>query len=325
MQKIHLEAELFADLLQATSEYLSIPIHLIEKDYHISSILRALSQSKYASQIVFKGGTSLSKGYRLISRFSEDVDLAVLRGEMSGNQVKTLLGHLAREITTGLREDVDFPEVSKGSRYRKQAFIYDTQVGIDSTTNPVATRIILEVSAFANPFPYERREIEPFVTTFLRGRGLEDFIMQYSLEPFELNVLSLEQTLCEKIVSLLRFSMSKSPVVALASKIRHFYDLHALLSLEPIDRYIQSEAFRRDMALLLRHDQQMFGEPEGWKDLASLSDSPLVRDFDTLWSSLIPTYQENLSLIVYRSIPSPEDIKASFTIILRALEKVHWR
>ena len=87
-KKLHLEPDLFNDLIHATSENLAIPAQLIEKDYYISLVLRALSHSAYNQQIVFKGGTSLSKAYNLINRFSEDVDFAVISGEMTGNQIK---------------------------------------------------------------------------------------------------------------------------------------------------------------------------------------------------------------------------------------------
>ena len=60
-QLLHQEPELFRDLLQASSERLAIPIYLVEKDYYISMILKALSQSIYNAQVVFKGGASLSK------------------------------------------------------------------------------------------------------------------------------------------------------------------------------------------------------------------------------------------------------------------------
>src|SRR5690606_11520618 len=49
----------------------------VEKDWWVTLTLRALFQSAYAQHIVFKGGTSLSKCWKLISRFSEDVDIAL--------------------------------------------------------------------------------------------------------------------------------------------------------------------------------------------------------------------------------------------------------
>ena len=144
-----MDNESFRDLLQASSEDLKIPVQLIEKDYYISAILRALSKSAYSQWVVFKGGTSLSKGYQLIDRFSEDVDFAVISGDMRGNQVKMLLSKLMKEVTKGFTEDTSFAGISKGSKYRKQAFFYDAQVGLDFAVNPIPSRIIVEISAFA--------------------------------------------------------------------------------------------------------------------------------------------------------------------------------
>lgn len=319
---LHLDPESFMDLVQTSSEDLKIPAQLIEKDYYISEILRALSKSSYSQQIVFKGGTSLSKAYLLIDRFSEDVDFAVISENMSGNQVKMLLSNLMKEVTAGLMEDKSFSDISKGSKYRKQAFSYDAQVGLDVSVNPIPSRIIMEISAFANPFPYEKRMIEPFVTTYLRKRNMEDVVTQYHLEPFELNVLSLRQTLCEKTVSLIRFSISEDPLASLSSKIRHFYDLNALLTIKELEEYVCSEEFVNDVETLVKHDQEAFDEPARWKDLKDLNRSPLVMDFDKLWDSLALKYEENLSAIAYREIPSSKTIKASFLKILKSLRGI---
>ncbi len=183
-----MDNESFRDLLQASSEDLKIPVQLIEKDYYISAILRALSKSAYSQRVVFKGGTSLSKAYQLIDRFSEDVDFAVISCGMRSNQVKMLLSKLMKEVTKDFTEDKFFVGKSKGSKYRKQAFFYDAQVGLDFAVNPIPSRIIVEISAFANPFPYEKRMLEPFVTTYLKKQNLGDVASQYHLEPFELNV-----------------------------------------------------------------------------------------------------------------------------------------
>lgn len=321
-EHLHLDSESFRDLLQASSEDLKIPVQLIEKDYYISAILRALSKSAYSQRVVFKGGTSLSKAYQLIDRFSEDVDFAVISGDMRGNQVKMLLSKLMKEVTKGFTEDTSFAGISKGSKYRKQAFFYDAQVGLDFAVNPIPSRIIVEISAFANPFPYEKRMLEPFVTTYLKKQNLGDVASQYHLEPFELNVLSLKQTLCEKTVSLIRFSMSLDPLASLSSKIRHFYDLNALLTIKDLEAYACSAEFVRDVETLIKHDQMTFDEPFGWKNLKDLSQSPLVSDFEKLWVALTPKYEENLSVIAYREIPPSERVKASFLKILESLRTI---
>lgn len=321
-EHLHLDNESFRDLLQASSEGLKIPVQLIEKDYYISAILRALSKSAYSQRVVFKGGTSLSKAYQLIDRFSEDVDFAVISCGMRGNQVKMLLSKLMKEVTKDFTEDISFAAISKGSKYRKQAFFYDAQVGLDFAVNPIPSRIIIEISAFANPFPYEKRMLEPFVTTYLKKQNLGDVASQYNLEPFELNVLSLKQTLCEKTVSLIRFSMSLDLLAALSSKIRHFYDLNALLTIKNLEEYVCSAEFVRDVETLIKHDQMTFDEPFGWKNLNDLTQSSLVSDFEKLWVALTPKYEENLSVIAYREIPPSDRVKASFLKIVESLRTI---
>lgn len=315
-QLLHQDPELFKDLLQVSSERLSIPTYLVEKDYYISMILKALSLSVYKDQIVFKGGTSLSKAYQLIDRFSEDVDFAVISEGMSGNQVKTLLSHLIKEVTAGLSEDKDFVDVSKGSKYRKQAFTYTSQLDGTGLANPIPARVIVEISAFANPFPYEK-------STVLKEQGMIDFMDKYDLGAFELNVLSLTQTLCEKLVSLIRFSMSADPITALSSKIRHFYDIEALLHREDLLRYIEGTSFLEDIQRLIRHDQTAFSEPQGWGELTSIKDAPVIKDFDTMWNKKLGAeYERNLSLIAYKSIPSRQKVEQTFMGLIDRLKSV---
>ena len=64
------------------------PLHLLDKDVWLVWILDVLFRAPFGEHLVFKGGSSLSKGYQIISRFSEDVDLTydirVLAPELAG-------------------------------------------------------------------------------------------------------------------------------------------------------------------------------------------------------------------------------------------------
>src|SRR5690606_25126930 len=62
-----------------TGEARGLPAFVVEKDWWVCIILKAIFQSQYADSIIFKGGTSLSKAYGLIERFSEDIDLIIDR------------------------------------------------------------------------------------------------------------------------------------------------------------------------------------------------------------------------------------------------------
>jgi len=63
-------------------------------------LLKKLSESEFSDEVVFKGGTSLSKVFQLINRFSEDVDLAILNAKnYSGNQIKDFIRSIEKELT----------------------------------------------------------------------------------------------------------------------------------------------------------------------------------------------------------------------------------
>ncbi len=107
--KLHTNNRLFSDSIRATSQYLQINEIFIEKDYWITYILSNLSQSRFADQTVFKGGTSLSKGFALIERFSEDVDIAIIdNNNKSGNKIKGIIRATEKEIIGELKGIIPF-------------------------------------------------------------------------------------------------------------------------------------------------------------------------------------------------------------------------
>jgi predicted nucleotidyltransferase component of viral defense system len=71
---LHHDREAFEELIVGAANELTIPTNVIEKDYYVTIILKALSEK--IKDMVFKGGTSLTKCYQLLDRFSEDIDLS---------------------------------------------------------------------------------------------------------------------------------------------------------------------------------------------------------------------------------------------------------
>jgi predicted nucleotidyltransferase component of viral defense system len=93
---INLPDEQKLQILEQVESSIGLPAFVVEKDWWVCAVLRAVFQSKYADSIIFKGGTSLSKAYNLIGRFSEDIDLIIDRHLLgfdnlaSNSQVKKL-------------------------------------------------------------------------------------------------------------------------------------------------------------------------------------------------------------------------------------------
>lgn len=84
----------FDATIDAAAEQLSINAVIIEKDYWVSQVLRVLAK-QFPHDFTFKGGTSLSKCYRLIQRFSEDVDILILPNGRGGGALDTLMKNMA--------------------------------------------------------------------------------------------------------------------------------------------------------------------------------------------------------------------------------------
>ena len=312
--RLHQYPELFHETLRATADHLHIKLEFVEKDYWISLLLFRLFKSNYTDKIVFKGGTSLSKGFDLIERFSEDVDIAIINEEIdSGNQLKKIIRTIEKEITAGLKEIITENVTSKGSRFRKSIFEYPSLQ--KKTSN---NKIIVEINSFANPFPYQKLTIQPMVYDFLTQTENEKYAIEYNLVPFKLNVLNKEQTLMEKMVSLIRVSFGENEIQAISEKIRHFYDLYYLVTDKETEQFLNLESFKSKFEEILNHDRKMFDEPKGWADY-TLQESILVKDFSTVWKQLKQKYQSELSALAYRPIPKEEEVAEVFTNLLKRI------
>ncbi len=255
--KLHTSIQDFTELIRLTATHFAILPEFVEKDYWITLILYRLSQSSHIDSVVFKGGTSLTKGYRLINRFSEDIDVALLDERMTGNALKTKIRKIEKVITTDLTE-IEEPGITrKGSVYRKTLFQYPSNVN-SRLGNNVQKRVILEINSFANPYPFVQQKITSFIAEFLSATNQTEAIQEFGLQDFSLNILDKRRTMLEKFVSLLRFSFAENPKTELAKKIRHFYDLYYLANDENCAKYLQLPEFRNDLTELLIHDQQEF-------------------------------------------------------------------
>lgn len=310
---LHQNNKLFSETLKYASQFLNIKLEFIEKDYWITLVLNRLASSEYSNEAVFKGGTSLSKGYNIIERFSEDVDIAIMNiNNKSGNEIKTMIRNIEKEISKELIEIQDNHKTSKGSRFRKSVFEY---VVLEKTNN---NKLIIEINSFANPFPFQECYISSMVYNFLIQTNNAVFIEQYNLQPFKLNVLSKEQTLLEKIVSLIRFSYQENVIESISGKIRHFYDLYYLMQTRECIDFVRSNSFKEDFFSILNHDKKMFEEPMGWQE-KQLDESLLVSSFPIIWEKIKGIYQNELSALAFRPIPDEKIVAQSFEYLLKRI------
>jgi len=314
--KLHHDIKLFSSTLRAASQHLGIKLEFVEKDYWITLVLNRLATSKYVDHSVFKGGTSLSKGYKLIDRFSEDIDIAIINNQSrSGNEIKSIIRAIEKEITTELKEIEIQGVTSKGSRFRKSVFEYKA-----SEKGYVNNKLIVEINSFANPFPFQKCIIHSMIFDFLTQTSNEKYIDQHNLRPFTVNVLGKEQTLLEKIVSLIRFSFKTNAIESISEKIRHFYDLYYLMKNQDCIEFVASDSFKDQLEKILEHDREIFEEPVGWQTKL-IDDSPLINDFPAFWKKLKAIYQTELSALAYSPIPTENEVAKCFEKLIARIKE----
>jgi predicted nucleotidyltransferase component of viral defense system len=228
----------FPDLLRATGDAVDLPVWIVEKDYYVTRALRAL-QNNIGEQFLFKGGTSLSKGWNLIERFSEDIDL-LFRTEQDGEGLSKKNRHQrfknAEEIiiaTPGFTlVKPDRPLSSETGMHRESLFSYPfTQAPLGT----VSDKIRLEMNCRGGAHPHQTRRIVSYVGQFAGGQGdLAD-----DLEPFDVECLDVTRTFVEKLFAVFAaFELDRA-----VGRTRHYYDLYHLAGLPEVQAFIVSADF----------------------------------------------------------------------------------
>lgn len=303
---LHEDTEAFSELVQATAEAVGLPQVYIEKDYWVTKALKHLSESAHVNEVVFKGGTSLSKAYRLVERFSEDIDLAVFAGDKGDSARKALLKGVEAAVASGLHEAEDDPRVSKGSKYRKTVYRYPRSVdGAEfGQASPV---LLIEVNAFTHPEPYELRQIQTLIAETLPTLGRADLIAQFGLEGFSVNVLSVRRTLVEKMLGIIKDSYNANPVARLSDRIRHLYDICLILRQDEYRAFVQSDEFMPLCTICIADEKAGFFE---YSDCFKkpLADAPLFSDFEKWRSPLEATYRGIFADLIFGDMPDMDEI-----------------
>ena len=127
---------------------------MVEKDVVQSLFLYELSKSEMP--FVFKGGTSLSKAYGLIDRFSEDIDLSASRRptEAERRKIKDLIVHTGEDLGLHLNNP---EEIQSRHSYNRYEFVFDSLFG-EATQG-----MIVETSFYQRVYPSELHKVDSFV------------------------------------------------------------------------------------------------------------------------------------------------------------------
>ena len=212
--------ELFRDAILLTSQKLEVSEDIVEKDYYVTLILKKLSSIEYP--VVFKGGTSLSKAFQVIDRFSEDIDITFIEhlGEARRKKLKyNILKSIADELGLVIR---NFDSIESDKNLNHYDFYYESVIG-DRVINAIPHYVKLETSLMSYAFPTEERELGNYLLDAL-GAEEEELIATYDLRAFSMRVQSLNRTLIDKVFAVCDYYLQNKA----HRNARHLYDIYKL-------------------------------------------------------------------------------------------------
>ena len=321
LMNLHEDNKAFVELVAVAAKTIGLPEIYVEKDYWLTRALKHLSDSAYVDQVVLKGGTSLSKAYRLIKRLSEDIDLAVFSNDMGDSARKKLLKNVESAVTENLVYLAGDERESKGSKFRKTVYRYPRSIdGADF--GQVSAKLLIEINAFTHPEPCEKRELKTFIAEVLADKGQSDLINRFGLQNFSINALSVKRTLVEKILGVIKDSYHDDPAVKLANRIRHLYDICLILRAEEYQAFIRSDGFSPLCIQCIKDEST--GAFEYSDCLAKpLADAPLFSEFESWRPSLESTYKGIFSDLVYGDLPDMDEIVSALTLLKDCLAEMN--
>lgn len=224
---LHRDRETFRDIVGQAADSSGRTPAVVEKDYYVTLILKLLSEQ--LDKCVFKGGTSLSKGFHVVDRFSEDIDITFNEhiGESRRKKLKNV-------VLKGISEELGMPvanweDIQSDRDYNAYLFSYESVFELWDDRLPQYVK--LETALGSYSFPTQVVEIRNYIGDYLEGRGRTDLAEQFSLGRFSMNLQSLERTYIDKVFALCDYYLQgRSKRCS-----RHLYDIYKLTPLIKFD------------------------------------------------------------------------------------------
>ncbi|MCF8254016.1 MAG: nucleotidyl transferase AbiEii/AbiGii toxin family protein [Bacteroidia bacterium] len=319
---LHENKTLFRQAVQFTADQMKIPAIYVEKDYWITYALFTIFNNDIGKDTVFKGGTALSKCYNMIERFSEDIDLVVLRREgETDSKLKSKLKAISTVVETVLPEVTIEGITHKMGMNRKTAHSYNKEFKVDY--GQVRDVIILESTWLGYYEPYTKKSIVSFVGQMMLENKQSEIAKENGLFPFELRALEPIRTICEKIMSLVRFSYGENPMDDLKKKIRHTYDLHQLLKQNEFLGFFHSKAFDEMLLKVANDDVASFRNNNKWLNYHP-NEALIFKELENVWNELKTIYNDDFKNLVYGEFPKEEAVLETLKMIQERLKSISW-
>ncbi len=231
-------------ILQATEHFRGRELRpaIIEKDYYVTEALRIIAAG--GDKVIFKGGTSLAKGWNLIQRFSEDIDIFLdpaafqppLGKRAIDRELKTMRDAIGAH---GALTFISNESQTIGGFGRNDRFLYAQRFG---GPGEVADRVLVEAGTASGREPTAIIELRSYLGQFLQERRLS--LGAEDEGSFPMRLLHFRRTFVEKMFAVHgKVELLKRDGQPLGSYARHYYDMFQLAAQEEVIAMLKSDEY----------------------------------------------------------------------------------
>jgi len=288
---------------------------IIEKDYFVTEALRIIEQEA-GSKVIFKGGTSLSKGWNLIQRFSEDIDIfldpTAFKPPLGKKAIDRELKKLRQAIAghPGLKF-VEKESQTIGGFGRNDRFEYAERfVGAGDTRN----RVFVEAGTASGREPTDRVRLQSYVGQFLQESGVS--LGADDEGPFEMRLLHFRRTFVEKMFAIhAKVDAFKKTGREIGGYARHYYDLFCLAERPEVLAMLRSEEYasiKADYDWISReHFEKSYVAPPDM----SFAKSDALFPPPELRAAIAASFEAQCRVLCFGPFPSWDEVQACFESI----------
>jgi hypothetical protein len=320
------------DLLRLVRSTANLPDFMIEKDWWVTTTLESIFTCDLHKHFVFKGGTSLSKSWNLIHRFSEDIDIVIDKSlfgakddqelgrsqreklrdaahEFVMNTVRPMLH--ARMLAMGVPDNTFkmYAEESKSSDQDPTIILLDYASLTEIKNDYTKAQIKIEIGVRAMMEPHESRPVRSLLSQHL---SINEAIGVRTVLP--------QRTFWEKAFLLHELFQRPVEKMDIARMSRHWYDLYYLVNAGFAAQAMQDAALYG----AIRNHRKIFTKVPGVDyDTLSPKDFGLFppKDRETDWTS---DYKKMIESYIYRNAPSLEVLSGSIKELIEEFKKLEY-
>ena len=310
-----LSKELLEELILNVNNRTGLRSDILEKDYYVCLVLKALANEQDELQAYFKGGTAVYKILDHMNRFSEDIDLTVKVNENeSNNSNKTRL----KRASLGYK--IDGLELVKDETVDKKGSItsfykYDSLFNLNELFK--SERIQVESTSFTVSEPVSTYTIEPLIYKYATDNEKKILKEKYRISEFNIEIIKLERIFIDKI-----FAAEFYYVREMYEDVsKHLYDISIMMNNENIKKLLKDKFELNKLINYKREEENL--------RIGGISNSKKIIDFDYMNldfnSKLVNAFNkmQNIYVLDDQSKIMIDDVKDNIKILLEVFKNLN--